>query len=146
MLSTKNIKKLRDQHIGPSFSLSYHEPLHIVKGKGQYLYASDGKQYLDAVNNISHVGHCHPTIHESLVKQNLKLNYILNTHHHYDHIGGNSELKKKYKAKVVGFKEDYKRIPEIDTKLKDEEIWKEDNFEAKVIHIPGHTLGHILDL
>ena len=36
-----------------------------------------------------------------LEKNNLKLNYILNTHHHYDHVGGNSELKKKYKAKVV---------------------------------------------
>jgi len=46
LLSTKNIKKLRDQYIGPSFSLSYHEPLHIVKGKGQYLYDIDGKQYL----------------------------------------------------------------------------------------------------
>ena len=76
-------------------------------------------------------------------KNNLKLNYILNTHHHYDHVGGNSELKKKYKAKVIGFIEDYKRIPEIDTKLKDGEIWKEDNFEAKIMHIPGHTLGHV---
>ena len=78
-----------------------------------------------------------------LEMNNLRLNYILNTHHHYDHIGGNSELKKKYKAKVVGFKEDYKRIPEIDIKLKDGEIWQEDNFEAKIMHIPGHTLGHI---
>ena len=78
-----------------------------------------------------------------LEKNNLRLNYILNTHHHYDHIGGNIELKKKYKAKVVGFNEDYKRIPGIDTKLKDGETWKEDNFEAKVLHIPGHTLGHI---
>ncbi len=78
-----------------------------------------------------------------LEKNNLKLNYILNTHHHYDHIGGNIELKKKYKAKVIGFNGDYKRIPEIDIKLKDGEIWKEDNFESKIIHIPGHTLGHI---
>jgi len=38
-----------------------------------------------------------------LKKKNLKLNYILNTHHHYDHIGGNIELKKLYNAKVVGF-------------------------------------------
>ena len=67
----------------------------------------------------------------------------MNTHHHYDHVGGNSELKKKYDAKVIGFEEDFKRIPEIDIKLKDGEIWKEDRFEAKIIHIPGHTLGHI---
>ncbi len=78
-----------------------------------------------------------------LEKNNLKLNYILNTHHHYDHVGGNIELKKKYGAKVVGFKKDFKRIPEIDIHLTDGEIWKEDNFEAKIIHIPGHTLGHI---
>ena len=78
-----------------------------------------------------------------LEKNNLKLNYILNTHHHYDHIGGNIELKKTYNAKVVGFEDDYKRIPGIDIALKDGEIWKQNNFEAKIIHIPGHTLGHI---
>ena len=74
-----------------------------------------------------------PSESEPIIKfleiNNLKLNYILNTHHHYDHIGGNNELKKKYKAKVVGFKEDYKRIPEIDTKLKDKEIVDEKNVE-----------------
>ena len=48
-----------------------------------------------------------------LEKNNLKLNYILNTHHHYDHVGGNVELKRKYNAKVIGFGEDYKRIPKI---------------------------------
>ena len=78
-----------------------------------------------------------------LEKKNLKLNFILNTHHHYDHVGGNSELKKKYKAKILGFESDDKRIPEVDILLKDGEIWKEDNFEARVMHIPGHTLGHI---
>ena len=78
-----------------------------------------------------------------LEKNNLQLNYILNTHHHYDHVGGNVELKKKYKAKIVGFEGDCERIPEIDIMLKDGEIWKQDNFEAKVMHIPGHTLGHI---
>ena len=78
-----------------------------------------------------------------LEKNNLKLNWILNTHHHYDHVGGNSALKEKYKAKIIGFSDDHKRIPEIDILLKDEEIWKQDNFEAKIIHIPGHTLGHI---
>ena len=78
-----------------------------------------------------------------LKKQNLKLNYILNTHHHFDHIGGNVELKKKYNAKVVGFIGDKDRIPEIDIFLKDREIWKYENFESKIFHIPGHTSGHI---
>ena len=78
-----------------------------------------------------------------LEKNSIKLNYILNTHHHFDHVGGNSELKKKYNAKVIGYAEDSKRIPDIDIMVKDEEIWIENNFEAKIIHIPGHTLGHI---
>ena len=99
MLSTKNIKKLRDQHIGPSFSLSYHEPLHIVKGKGQYLYASDGKQYLDAVNNISHVGHCHPRVLAALEEQNRLLN--TNTRYLHDNIVTYAEeLTNKLPAKL----------------------------------------------
>ena len=73
----------------------------------------------------------------------IKLKYILNTHHHYDHVGGNKELKKKYNAKVIGFKNDMDRIPEIDTLVDDLQIWKEDSFEAKIYHIPGHTTGHI---
>ena len=51
--------------------------------------------------------------------QNLKLNYILKTHHHFDHIGWNLELKKMYNAKVGGFEKDKKRIPGIDIALKD---------------------------
>ena len=75
--------------------------------------------------------------------KNIKLKYILNTHHHFDHIGGNKELKKKFGSLVVGFKEDVDRIPEIDIFLKDNEIWESKNFIAKVIHVPGHTKGHI---
>ncbi len=76
-------------------------------------------------------------------KENINLKYILNTHHHFDHIGGNIELKEKYNSIVVGYKYDAKRIPEINVLVEDNQIWKEDNFEAKIIHIPGHTTGHI---
>ena len=75
--------------------------------------------------------------------KNIKLKFILNTHHHYDHVGGNNDLKKKFGAKVVGFKNDKQRIPNIDILLENNEIWKSENFEAKIIHIPGHTSGHI---
>tara|TARA_B100001057_G_scaffold173521_1_gene174191 strand:- start:641 stop:1360 length:720 start_codon:yes stop_codon:yes gene_type:complete len=75
---------------------------------------------------------------------NIKLKYILNTHHHHDHIGGNLELKKKYGSKIVAFKGDKDRIPEIDILVQDDQIWKADNFEAKIYHTPGHTNGHIV--
>ena len=75
--------------------------------------------------------------------KNIKLKFILNTHHHHDHVGGNNDLKKKYGANVVGFKNDKQRIPSIDILLEDNQIWKGENFEAKIIHIPGHTSGHI---
>ena len=73
----------------------------------------------------------------------INLKYILNTHHHFDHVGGNKELKKKYDVNVIGFRGDKDRIPEIDTFVDDLEIWKKDSFEAKIYHIPGHTNGHI---
>jgi len=76
-------------------------------------------------------------------KNDIKLKYILNTHHHFDHIGGNKELKRKFGSTIVGFKEDSHRIPEIDILLEDNQIWKAQNFIAKIIHVPGHTSGHI---
>jgi hydroxyacylglutathione hydrolase len=78
-----------------------------------------------------------------LENKSINLKYILNTHHHFDHIGGNKDLKKKFGSIVVGFKEDSNRIPEIDILLEDNQIWKAENFIAKIIHIPGHTTGHI---
>ena len=74
MLSQSNIYKLRMKHIAPSFSISYDDPLHIVNGRGQYLYDSKGVKYLDAVNNIQHVGHAHPRVVDAIEKQSKKLN------------------------------------------------------------------------
>ena len=48
--------------LGPSLSLSYRTPLHIVRGEGAYLYDADGRVYLDCVNNVAHVGHAHPRV------------------------------------------------------------------------------------
>ncbi len=76
-------------------------------------------------------------------KNNIKLKYILNTHHHYDHVGGNIELKKKFNSQIIGFKGDKNRIPEIDILVEDNQTWSKDNFETKIYHIPGHTSGHI---
>jgi hydroxyacylglutathione hydrolase len=73
----------------------------------------------------------------------IKLKFILNTHHHYDHVGGNQKLKEKYGASVIGYIGDKERIPGIDILVNDQETWIYESFEAKIIHIPGHTLGHI---
>ena len=80
---------------------------------------------------------------EVIEKKKINLKFILNTHHHYDHVGGNEILKKKFGAKIIGFKNDKNRIPFIDILLEDNEVWKNLNFEFKVFHIPGHTSGHI---
>ena len=80
---------------------------------------------------------------DELENNNLVLKYILNTHHHYDHVGGNIDLKKKYGSNIIGFKHDKDRIPEIDILVEDNQIWTNEDFKSKIIHIPGHTSGHI---
>jgi len=80
---------------------------------------------------------------EIVEKNNITLKYILNTHHHYDHVGGNEELKKRFNSKIIGFKDDKDRIPLIDILVEDNQTWTQDGFEIKIFHIPGHTSGHI---
>ena len=80
---------------------------------------------------------------DQIEQNNLVLKYIFNTHHHYDHVGGNKKLKEKYNCKVIGFEKDKHRIPDIDIALKDNEKSKIELFEFEVRHIPGHTSGHI---
>ena len=107
----------------------------------------DNYSYLiiDEKNNIACV--VDPSDSDPIIKylenNKIQLKFILNTHHHYDHVGGNKELKKKYGAKIIGYKGDKDRIPAIDILVDDQEIWEEENFKTKIIYIPGHTLGHI---
>jgi len=107
----------------------------------------DNYAYIINDNKSKTVGVVDPSEAEPIIafleKENLKLNYILNTHHHFDHIGGNIELKKTYNAQVVGFDGDKHRIPGIDVTVKNNEQWNFGNSSVKILHIPGHTLGHI---
>lgn len=78
-----------------------------------------------------------------LSEAGLKLDVILNTHHHSDHSGGNLELKAATGAKVVGPAADRDRIPGIDVALADGETFAFGDSVATVLDIPGHTRGHI---
>ena len=73
-IKSPEIEVLRQKHLAPSLSLSYEKPLHIVRGKGQYLYDADGKQYLDCVNNVCHVGHCRVEVVQAAIDQMSRLN------------------------------------------------------------------------
>jgi 4-aminobutyrate aminotransferase-like enzyme/Ser/Thr protein kinase RdoA (MazF antagonist) len=71
----------RHQFLGKNLSLSYQEPLHIVRAYKQYLYDENGRRYLDTVNNVAHVGHQHPKIVRAAKRQTE----VLNTNTRYLH-------------------------------------------------------------
>ena len=78
-----------------------------------------------------------------LKEKNWKLDFIFSTHHHWDHTGGNLELKKKWNCRILGFEEDAHRIPGIDQHLKNGEEFTFGTFPCRILFFPGHTLGHI---
>eukprot|EP00026_Physarum_polycephalum_P000848 Phypoly_transcript_00849.p1 GENE.Phypoly_transcript_00849~~Phypoly_transcript_00849.p1 ORF type:complete len:766 (+),score=93.29 Phypoly_transcript_00849:1021-3318(+) len=80
-MSSTEILQVRDKHISKNFSTSYKKPLNIVRGYMQYLYDDEGQAYLDGVNNVSHVGHCHPHV----VTAGQKQMNVLNTNTRYLH-------------------------------------------------------------
>jgi 4-aminobutyrate aminotransferase-like enzyme len=80
-MSADEILAARRRRLGPSLSISYRTPLHIVRGEGAYLYDAEGRAYLDCVNNVAHVGHAHPRVVEAGTAQMR----ILNTNTRYLH-------------------------------------------------------------
>jgi 4-aminobutyrate aminotransferase-like enzyme len=81
--SPEEIVSVRRRHLGRNLSIAYQCPLKIVRGRGQYLYDENGRRYLDLVNNVSHVGHCHPRVVEASRRQME----LLNTNSRYLHDG-----------------------------------------------------------
>lgn len=74
----------RKEHLGRGLSLSYPEPLKIVRGDGMYLIDHLGRKYMDTVNNVAHVGHEHPRVVRAGQRQMAVLN--TNTRYLHDHI------------------------------------------------------------
>jgi hydroxyacylglutathione hydrolase len=69
--------------------------------------------------------------------------YILNTHHHSDHVGGNLELKQTYGAKIVGPGKDKARIPGLDIGVDEQSGWNFAGRPVSILEVPGHTRGAI---
>ncbi len=75
------ILNIRQKKLGKSLSISYQNPLHILRGYKQYLYDYTGRRFLDTVNNVAHVGHEHPKVVLAAQKQAG----VLNTNTRYLH-------------------------------------------------------------
>lgn len=87
---------------------------------------------------------CASTYRKELLKRGWKLTHILNTHHHYDHTGGNVELKELGNdIKVLGPDRERNKIPGLDTPVSGGECFEFGSFQAEVLDVGGHTLGHI---
>ncbi len=80
-LPAEAILAKRAQRIGPSLSVAYEHPLKIVRGAGPYLFDAMGRVFLDGVNNVCHVGHCHPKVVGAAERQMR----VLNTNTRYLH-------------------------------------------------------------
>ena len=79
----------------------------------------------------------------ALAAHGWRLTHILNTHHHYDHVGGNLELKAATGCRIVGPRADRERIPGIEDDVADGDTYAFGASTAKVFDVPGHTRGHI---
>ena len=109
----------------------------VLKDNYAYLIKSaDGK------TAIIDPGEAAPVITE-LETQNLSLDYILNTHHHGDHIAGNAALIERYSAKLVGPEKEETRITGMDIMLNEGDEFSLGEENIKIIETPGHTTGHI---
>ena len=74
---------------------------------------------------------------------NLIIEYIVNTHSHYDHTGANGELRERTGAKIVMHKLDIHRYPDVDIVLDKEKTFQLGEIAIQIIHTPGHTMGGI---
>jgi hydroxyacylglutathione hydrolase len=80
---------------------------------------------------------------DALRARSLSLTHILNTHHHFDHTGGNLELKERTGAKIIGPRADADRIPGIDIQVGNGDLVAIGTAIARIFDIPAHTRGHI---
>jgi len=81
---------------------------------------------------------------DTLSANNWQLDYIFNTHQHWDHVGGNLELKQKTACKIIASVHDQQRIPGIDITVAEGDKLALGTRQISIIETPGHTNGHIV--
>ncbi len=79
----------------------------------------------------------------ALEARGWRLTHILNTHHHFDHVGGNEALKLRHGATIIAPQAEQDQIPAVDVGVKDGEVFPLGNAEVHVLSTPAHTAGHI---
>src|SRR5215212_936204 len=62
MTPNKTLMEVRHRVLSRNLSVAYTNPINVVRGSMQYLYDDEGRRYLDAYNNVAHIGHCHPQV------------------------------------------------------------------------------------
>ena len=82
-------------------------------------------------------------IASALASRSWKLDKILITHHHFDHVGGVDSLRMKYGAKVVGAASDSSRLPPLDESVSEGDAVAVGNAVCEILDVSGHTVGHI---
>jgi 4-aminobutyrate aminotransferase-like enzyme len=82
-MRTDSLLERRFRVLGRKAPLFYERPLHLVRGEDVWLWDDEGRRYLDAYNNVPHVGHCHPHVVEAIARQSA----LLNIHTRYLHEG-----------------------------------------------------------
>ena len=71
---TEEVYRARKKYFAGNLGLSYRKPLRVVRGWQQFLFDNNGQKYLDAYNNVPHIGHSHPELAEAVCSQVRVLN------------------------------------------------------------------------
>ncbi len=124
----------------PDFSLHDAELVQLPVRQDNYIYLL--RDHREEVTAVIDPADAEPVM-EYLEKRGWALHYILNTHHHGDHTGGNLALKGATDCIIIGFDLDAARIPGIELRMAEDEEVTIGRFRGRVLFLPGHTLGHI---
>jgi len=84
-----------------------------------------------------------PPVKLALARRGWTLTHILNTHHHFDHTGGNLPLKEEFGCEIVGPGQDRARFEGLDTGVDESTGWSFGGRAVRVLEIPAHTSSHI---